>query len=166
MSTLLLSSDTPEENIGSHYRWLWITMWLLGIKLRTSERAVSAVLLTAEPSLQPSPFLLKNAICFIFLESGSHYIVLPETLYRQICLLSIVIYKGNKRRRLNKNNIESRAWWGTPLVPALGRQRQADFWVPGQPGLQSEFQDSQGYTEKPCLEKQKKTKQKKFFSTK
>jgi hypothetical protein len=23
----------------------------------------------------------------------------------------------------------------------------------GQPGLQSEFQDSQGYTEKPCLEK-------------
>jgi hypothetical protein len=24
--------------------------------------------------------------------------------------------------------------------------------VEGQPGLQSEFQDSQGYTEKPCLE--------------
>jgi hypothetical protein len=28
------------------------------------------------------------------------------------------------------------------------------------PGLQSEFQDSQGYTEKPCLEKQKKKKKK------
>jgi hypothetical protein len=28
---------------------------------------------------------------------------------------------------------------------------QEDFWVRGQPGLQSEFQDSQGYTEKPCL---------------
>ena len=40
-----------------------------------------------------------------------------------------------------------------PLIPALGRQRQADFWVRGQPGLQSEFQDSQGYREKPCLEK-------------
>jgi hypothetical protein len=39
-----------------------------------------------------------------------------------------------------------------PLIPALGRQRQADFSVRGQPGLQSEFQDSQGYTEKPCLE--------------
>jgi hypothetical protein len=26
-------------------------------------------------------------------------------------------------------------------------QRQADFWVQGQPGLQNEFQDSQGYTE-------------------
>ena len=30
----------------------------------------------------------------------------------------------------------------------------------GQPGLQSVFQDSQGYTEKPCLEKQKTNKQK------
>jgi hypothetical protein len=45
-----------------------------------------------------------------------------------------------------------------PLIPALGRQRQADFWVRGQPGLQSELQDSHGYTEKPCLEKQKKKK--------
>jgi hypothetical protein len=52
----------------------------------------------------------------------------------------------------------SRAWWRTPLIPALGRQRQADFWVWGQPGPQSEFQDSQGYTEKPCLEKPKKKK--------
>jgi hypothetical protein len=42
----------------------------------------------------------------------------------------------------------------TPLIRALGRQRQADFCVRGQPGLQSEFQDSQGYTEKPCLKKQ------------
>jgi hypothetical protein len=46
-------------------------------------------------------------------------------------------------------------WWCTPLIPALGRQRQVDFWVRGQPGLQSEFQDSQGYTEKPCLKKKK-----------
>jgi hypothetical protein len=42
-----------------------------------------------------------------------------------------------------------------PLIPALGRQRQADFCVRGQPGLQSEFQNSQSYTEKPCLEKLK-----------
>jgi hypothetical protein len=51
-----------------------------------------------------------------------------------------------------------------PLIPALGRQRQADFWVWAQPGLQSEFQDSQGYKEKPCLEKtnnKTKTKNKK-----
>ena len=54
-------------------------------------------------------------------------------------------------------------WWRTPLIPALGRQRKADFWVRGQPGLQSEFQDSQGYTEKPYLEK-KKIHMKLFFS--
>jgi hypothetical protein len=47
-----------------------------------------------------------------------------------------------------------------PLIPALGRQKQVAFWVRGQPGLQSELQDTQGYTEKPCLEKNK-TKQNK-----
>jgi hypothetical protein len=36
------------------------------------------------------------------------------------------------------------------LIPALGRQRPA--------GLQSEVKNSQGYTEKPCLEKQNKNK--------
>jgi hypothetical protein len=51
-------------------------------------------------------------------------------------------------------------WWCTLLIPALWRQRQADFWVWGQPGLQSEFQDSQGYTEKFCLENKTKTKTK------
>jgi hypothetical protein len=48
-----------------------------------------------------------------------------------------------------------------PLTPALGRQRQANFWVQGQPGLQSEFQDSQGYKEKPRLENKNKNKNKK-----
>ena len=56
----------------------------------------------------------------------------------------------------------------TPLIPALRSQRQADFWVWGEPGLQSEFLDSQGYTEKRCLEKpqlqQNKNKQTKTFS--
>jgi hypothetical protein len=33
------------------------------------------------------------------------------------------------------------------------QKTQQDFQVQGQPGLQSEFQDSQGYTEKPCLKK-------------
>jgi hypothetical protein len=51
--------------------------------------------------------------------------------------------------------------WHTPLIPALRRQRQADFWVQGQPGLQSEFQDSQGYTEKPS---RKNNNKKRIFS--
>jgi hypothetical protein len=36
-----------------------------------------------------------------------------------------------------------------PLISALRRQRQVDLCVGCQLGLQSEFQDSQGYTEKP-----------------
>ena len=40
--------------------------------------------------------------------------------------------------------------------PSTREVEQADFWVRGQPGLQSEYQDSQGYTEKPCLKKQTK----------
>jgi hypothetical protein len=53
------------------------------------------------------------------------------------------------------------AWWCTPLIPALERQRQVNFSVRSQPGLQSEFQDSQGSTEKPYHEKTKtKTKTK------
>jgi hypothetical protein len=54
---------------------------------------------------------------------------------------------------LNNSVYTTRWWWHTSLIPALGRQRQrqVDFCVRGQAGLQSEFQDSQGYTEKPCL---------------
>jgi hypothetical protein len=51
------------------------------------------------------------------------------------------------------NSVHAGRWWRMPLILALVRQRPADFWVQGQPGLQSEFQDSQDYTEKPCLEK-------------
>lgn len=39
-----------------------------------------------------------------------------------------------------------------PLIPELERQRQ-DLWDGGEPGLQIEFQDIQGYTEKYCLKK-------------
>jgi hypothetical protein len=45
-----------------------------------------------------------------------------------------------------------------PLILALCRQRQSDLRIQGQRDLQSGFQDSQGYTEKPCLEKKKKKK--------
>ena len=43
-----------------------------------------------------------------------------------------------------------------PLVPELGRQRQVDQ---VQLSLQSEFQDRQGYTEKPCFKNPKPANQ-------
>jgi hypothetical protein len=65
--------------------------------------------------------------------------------------------KGLDLQQFDKNYKIWAGHGGTRLlIPALGRQRQADFRVPGQPGPQSEFQDSKGYTEKPCLEKKKK----------
>ena len=45
-------------------------------------------------------------------------------------------------------------WWCMPLILALGKQREADIYVQDQSCLQSKFQDSQGFTEKPCLERQ------------
>ena len=42
VSTLSLSLETREKDIRSLYRWLLATMWLLGIEVRTSGRAVSA----------------------------------------------------------------------------------------------------------------------------
>jgi hypothetical protein len=50
--------------------------------------------------------------------------------------------------------------WCIPIITAYERQSQADL-CQTQPSLQSEFQDSQYYEEKPCLEKQNKHKTKK-----
>ena len=53
-----------------------------------------------------------------------------------------------------KRLLPGQPWWHMPLIPALGRERQANVWVQGQTGLQSKFQDIQSYKEKPCLKKQ------------
>jgi hypothetical protein len=47
--------------------------------------------------------------------------------------------------------------------PSTREAEAGGFLSRGQSGLQSEFQDSQGYTEKPCLEKPKKEKKKKVY---
>ena len=78
----------------------------------------------------------------------------PNSTVVSACLYSSILEGWGRKMAI------SQAWWRTPLIPAFGRQRQVDFWVRGQPGLQSEFQDSQGYTEKPCPKKKSKKKPK------
>jgi hypothetical protein len=47
-------------------------------------------------------------------------------------------------------------WWLMLFIPALGRQRQLNLsW---RPAWSKEFRNSQGYTKKSCLEKQKQNK--------
>jgi hypothetical protein len=42
-------------------------------------------------------------------------------------LHSVLQNTGGGKDFLNKISLASWAWWCTPLIPALGRQRQADF---------------------------------------
>jgi hypothetical protein len=71
-------TDTPEEDIESHYRWFWVTMWLLGIELRTSGRAVSALSYWAISPAHNSPF--KDSLCCHTLSphARAHYWVVPS----------------------------------------------------------------------------------------
>jgi hypothetical protein len=72
-----------------------------------------------------------------------------------------------KRKQSNYTLIKmfkiNRQWWRTPLIPALGRHRQAGFCVQGQSGLQSEFQDSQGYIEETLSQKKKEKEKEKII---
>jgi hypothetical protein len=53
-----------EEGIRFYYRWLWATMWFLGIELRTSASQDQLVLLTAEPFHQPPVIFFDNVDSF------------------------------------------------------------------------------------------------------
>ena len=49
---------------------------------------------------------------------------------------------------------------GDAFNPSTREAEAGGFLIRCQAGLQSEFQDSQGYIEKPCLEKQKQKQNK------
>ena len=59
---------------------------------------------------------------------------------------------SEKKEREREKYIYSYTWWPC-LDFQLRRQKQVDLWVHDQPGLHSEFQDSQSYIVRPCLKK-------------
>jgi hypothetical protein len=61
-------------------------------------------------------------------------------------------------KQTNKQKNKKTTVGQASLIPALKRQRQVDLCeFKASSGIQSEFQDSQGYTEKPCLRTNKQT---------
>ena len=74
-SILSLSSDTSEEGIGSHYRWLWATMWLVRIELRAFGRAVSALNCWA---ISPAPIFENFYFNICFTNGKQATIELPQ----------------------------------------------------------------------------------------
>jgi hypothetical protein len=157
-------------------------MWLLGFELWTFGRAVGCSYplshLTSPPDIFLKELLSFNCFtgCVFSLSSSSK--ILPTSLpttFRSFFFVSLLKYE-NKQKRKNKAKQETYqqnknlpqkkkkpkrgwAWWYLLLIPAgspsrsQGRQTSMSS---RQPGLHSEFQDSQGCVDRSCLGKKKK----------
>ena len=95
VSTPLLSSDTPEEGIRSQHRWLWATMCLLGIELRTSGRALGALNLWAISPAPESGLLTKFHEDSYFYSFGYEMFLTPIFVFNSILFLSCFESWGN-----------------------------------------------------------------------
>ena len=123
VSTLELSSDTPEEGIiRPHYRWLWATMWLLGLELRASGRAVSPL----------NCWAISPALSHIHFESRSQGFVMTGSGTFRTGLRTKTQDLHNKPRRIKENtwwNNSSRLLGGRSLVveiPPFGTKTSID----------------------------------------
>jgi hypothetical protein len=86
-------------------------------------------------------------MCFYQLLSKGNQGIVPSLKPYKVCKGSRVLSSVSSRNTL------AGQWLHTPLIPALRRQCWFEsLKIRGQPGLQSEFQNSHGYTGKPCLE--------------
>jgi hypothetical protein len=127
-----VSSDTPEEGIRSHHKWLWATVWLLGTALRTSGRAASALNHWAISPACGSNFgpSLKHAISVLFI-----WFLLIETLgysIRDTITLKFPIFTFSLKDRphvqreawhsLNKLKVLPPVHWLVDVYPCTGEQ--------------------------------------------
>lgn len=116
-------------------------------------------LLTPPLCLLPGfpPFILDNNCKSDCSKSPWHVPLLFP--YWVLSTLPVMTHEATNRWWNRKQYCQ--AWWHTSLIPVPGRQRRKNLWDHGQPGLQSESQDSLGYTDKPCFNyKRKKSKKK------
>jgi hypothetical protein len=155
MSSLCRRITKPKVDERAYQRLLYEKWKLLFNKYRISKKFLnlqrSALVILSIPS-QPKIYLLLSE------KRKMNQVVLKKM--KNLCINLLIVNKiYTKQTNKQTNKQKRRTWWRTSLIPALRRQRQADFWVRGQPGLQSEFQDSQGYTEKPCIKNKQTNKQ-------
>ena len=86
-------------------------------------------------------------------------LLLVQFLLYSVCSIYLTLLTLQSQRGLNnkigtKNKVE-RGVVTHAFNPSTWEAKAGRFLSLGKPGLQSEFQDSQGYTEKPCLKKPK-----------
>ena len=100
-----------EEGIRSHYRWMWATMWLLGIELRTSGRTVGALNLWAISSAQHSLFLKwEDLFCKIIEGRGCHPFPSANTEdFKE--LLGCFSYSETKEGQKTAKNLGTNQGW-------------------------------------------------------
>jgi len=78
-----------------------------------------------------------------------------ETGYDQNTLYTDRKFSKNKYKNIYFLKNVTRQWCLMPLNSSTQEAEAGGYlWIQGLAGLQSKPQDSQGYTEKPCLEKQ------------
>jgi hypothetical protein len=88
-----------------------------------------------------------NAHPFFFSQKANRHIIIKEDKTNQ---------NRTKQKEIGKEE-PARQWWRTHAFNPSTREAGAGRFLSLRPaGLQSEFQDSQGYKEKPCLEKKRR----------
>ena len=125
-----MSSDTPEEGVISHYRWLWATMWLLEFELRTSGRAVSALNRWAISPAPPAFFLNKvlKWNLYVYHHVVSRFTVLCGEVCRGCMKCTLAGPDGEGCNPAIQTT--EQGWWLTTDYNYNPRETIALFWPP------------------------------------